>query len=207
MTNRDPDVREERVVQGVRFAIDQALKHQVHTSIPGIVQSYDAATARARVRPAVDLLLRNGASMPRAVLLDVPVLIYGGGGLFVHAPLAQGDTVQLLFSERDIAAFKQTLEAGPPPSDEIMPETGAVAFAGFLPSGAVPQAGLSIQTADGVTRVTVEDGQVTIHAASIVLQGDVAISGGSLTHGGADVGSTHTHGGVTGGTGRTGGPG
>ena len=58
-SNRDPDARYETLPQGVEFFGDQLLK-RVHTSLPGIVVSYNAATRRARVQPAVDLLLTNG---------------------------------------------------------------------------------------------------------------------------------------------------
>jgi phage baseplate assembly protein V len=49
----------------------------------------------------------------------------------------------------------------------------------------------------GATELAMQDGQATLKAANISLEGNVTITGGSLTHNGTNVGSTHTHGGVT----------
>ena len=124
-----------------------------------------------------------------------------------HVPLLAGDTVMLAFSERDISRFKQTLQAGPPLTDEVMPDTGAVAFPVRFAAPATVRDGMAIQTYDGETFLSVSEGRVTVHAATIVLEGDVVISGGVLTDDGADVGSSHTHGGVSSGPSRTGTPG
>ena len=42
MSNRDSDARYEHLQQGVPFFGDELLK-RVHTSLPGVVVSYDAA--------------------------------------------------------------------------------------------------------------------------------------------------------------------
>ena len=171
MSNRDRDTRGETLVQSVRFAISQALKHQVRTALPGIVQSYSPATGRAVVQPALDYLLTSGDSIARAVLVDVPVMQPSGGGFVAHFPLVVGDVVWLMFSERDLAAFKQSLRRGPPPSGDIMPLSGAVAYPGWGQSVTPPVAGgVSIQTLDGGTAIELRDGQVTIRASSIRLE-------------------------------------
>ena len=129
--NRDSDSRYENLSQGVPFFGSQLLK-RVHTSLPGIVQSYDAATRRARVQPAVDLLLTDGTSAQKPIILDVPVLWPTGGGYTLSLPLDAGDAVMLLFAERDIQRFKETLAVGPPLSADVMQIQHAVAIAGFL---------------------------------------------------------------------------
>ena len=75
------------------------------------------------------------ASLPKAVILDVPVLFMAGGGFSVLVPFVPGDAVMLLFSERDIARFKATLETGPPLSEDIMEIQHAVAALAFVPPG------------------------------------------------------------------------
>ncbi|WP_052700073.1 hypothetical protein [Methylocucumis oryzae] len=50
------------------------------------------------------------------------------------------------------------------------------------------------------------DNVLKLNAATIELHGDVAISGGELTHEGKNVGATHTHSGVDTGAGNTGEP-
>ena len=189
MSNRDPDDRYEVVQQGIPFFGGELLK-QVHTSLPGVVVAYDAATRRARVQPAVDLMLSPpddptadfGAliPMPKPIILDVPVIFPAGGGYTVHFPLVKDDPVMLLFAERDIAAFKLTLEAGPPISDDVMEIQHAVCIPGFvfpnegdvmippptIPPGAFPDwmYGVTIQTNDGLTYVHLAAEPNEIHA-------------------------------------------
>ena len=160
MSNRDPDAREETLNQGIPFFGDQLLK-RVHTCLPGIVQSYNAATRRARVQPAVDLLFTDGTSMEKPVILDVPVLFFTGNGFTAHTALTAGDAVQLLFSERDIARFKETLETGPPLSADIMEIQHAVALPGFVPPGVMLSGdGMIFQSNDGMTFLHINNGTV-----------------------------------------------
>ena len=189
MSNRDPDSRYEVVQQGIPFYGAQLLK-RVHTSLPGVVVEYDAATRRARVQPAVDLLLSPpdnptadfGAliPMPKPIILDVPVIFPAGGGYTVHFPLVKDDPVMLLFAERDIATFKETLETGPPLTDDVMEIQHAVCIPGFvlpnegdvmipppvIPPGAFPDFtyGATIQTNDGLTFVHLAAEPNEIHA-------------------------------------------
>ena len=190
MSNRDSDARYEHVQQGVPFFGSELLKHQVHTSLPGVVVSYDATTRRARVQPAVDHLVSPEGNpnaefgdlepMPNPIILDVPVIFPAGGGYTVHFPLLPDDPVLLLFSERDIAAFKQTLRSGPPASDDVMEIQHAVCIPGFvfpnegdvmipppdIPPGTFPDwlYGVTIQTNDGLTYVHLAAEPREIHA-------------------------------------------
>ena len=60
--------------------------------------------------------------------------------------------------------------------------------------------GLTLQSNDGATFISVESGEVRITAANVTVTGDIGVSG---TVDGVDVGS-HTHGGVTSGGDSTG---
>ena len=155
-SNRDPDARYETMAQGIPFFGDQLLK-RVHTCLPGIVIEYDYETRRARVQPAVNLLLTDGTTIEKPIILDVPVIYHTGGGYTVHFPLIPDDPVMLLFSERDIATFKETLTIGPPLSADIMEIQHALCVPGFVfkdimlahPDMVEPGKGFIIQTNDG----------------------------------------------------------
>ena len=209
MSNRDPDARYESPTQAIPFWGEQLLKHGVRTALPGVVVSYDTATNRARVQPAVDLLLTDGQSQTRAIILDVPVLFQSTSRYISHVALEANDPVWLMFSQRSLTAFKRTLTQGPPDTDAIMSETDAVAFPGFVPMNAVPRDGYSIQTTDGSTYIELTEGNVTVMADSStyieVTNGNVTIMAGTVTINGVDF-STHTHSGVQSGSGNTGGP-
>ena len=224
MSNRDADARYEVVQQGIPFYGAQLLK-RVHTSLPGVVVAYDAAARRARVQPAVDLLLSPpdnptadfGAliPLPKPVILDVPVIHLSGGGYTVHVPLAAGDPVMLLFAERDIAAFKLTLETGPPISDDVMEIQHAVCIPGFVPlTVTLAGDGLVIQANDGLPYVHLRNDPATVDvrldaathavltpaaidltAATVTVSGMLQVNGDIGVTGtvdGVDV-STHTH--------------
>lgn len=81
-------------------ACQQQLAERIHTSLPGIVQSYNATVQTAVVQLAVQL---RGATVP--ALADVPVVWPGGSSNFVHMDLAANDTVMVLFSEEDFGPW------------------------------------------------------------------------------------------------------
>lgn len=210
MSNRDPDSRYETLPQGIPFFGRQLLK-QVHTSLPGIVRAYNATTRRARVQPAIDLLMTDGTSLPKPVILDVPVQFPSGGGYTLHFPLAVGDPVVLMFMERDIARFKETLETGPPLSADIMEIQHAVAYPGFVPPNmSVASTGVVLQSNDGTTYVSVEGGTVDVTVDGGVTNihmeaGTIDIVSNEVTIQGINF-DTHTHGGVMPGGSSTGEP-
>ena len=124
--------------------LERELVNKYHTAMPGIVAEYDPATKRARVNPAMAMVLeplpnpspatsngRGPRTIDRALILDVPVLHPSGGGYVVHLPIAAGDPVMLLFSERGITAFKQTYTRAVPDMGSLMSERDAVAIPGF----------------------------------------------------------------------------
>lgn len=66
------------------------------------------------------------------------------------------------------------------------------------------QGNLAVSTSG--TAAISSQGDMTLAAPNIALQGNVAASGGALTHQGVNVGSSHTHGGVAAGAAHTTGP-
>ena len=161
ISNRDPDANYKSMPQSVPWYVGEALKHQVRTSLPGVVVEYDAETMRARIQPATDLLMVDGSSLPRAPILEVPVLHPSGSEYIFHVPLMPDDPVMLLFSARSLANFKETLEQGPLLYDNIMAEEDCVCIPypplELVPvmltptGGAMPVIGATIQTHDGIT--------------------------------------------------------
>ena len=183
MSNRNPLASYSEPAQALPFAMEQRLL-DVHTSLPGIVDHYDPATRRAKVVPALDLLLRDEQGTvtrrQRAMLTDVPVLHPAGGGYVVHVPLRRGDAVLLLFSERGIDRFKATFQRDAPDMGPIHAEKDAVAVPGFgalelTPAGTT---GLTVQSEDGEEYVRLQDGTITVRSAgTITLDGDVRVTG------------------------------
>lgn len=93
----------------------------LHTALPGTVESFDAATQCADVRPA--LTRRVPGEDPSAdadvfeqlpVLPCVPVLYPGSSSLGIRWPLAKGDRGLLIFCEADIGRWQQDGQDGNP---------------------------------------------------------------------------------------------
>ena len=59
-------------------------------ALPGLVETYDSASKRAVIIPAIDTLLPDDASMPKPPVANIPVLHPSGGGYVAHFPLRRG---------------------------------------------------------------------------------------------------------------------
>ena len=201
-------------------------KTSLHTAMPGLIDSYDAATRRARVRPALRLVMagempgEDGEAVERALAVNVPVMWMAGGGYSALLPLDPGDRGMLLFSERGMTEFKTTGALSTPDKSRYFSESDAV----FMPCDfgievATPasETAAAIQTLDGVRSVLVDTDRVelrcggtrvTATSSGIELNcsGTVAIESGGLTHNGKNVGATHMHSGVLPGGATTGPP-
>lgn len=95
----------------IRRAIESRLA-DLQVSMPGIVQSYDAATQRATVQPAlrrpiydVDDTLTSEDIPP---IQNVPVLWPRSANLSMHSNLTQGDSVLLVFQTLSPAEWRST---------------------------------------------------------------------------------------------------
>lgn len=175
MSNRDPDASFERLDQLLRFGFWQPAK-QLYTALPGVVKTFDAATRRARVQPAISHRMTDGTILARPELSNVPVVTPSGGGFHLHIPLRAGDPVLLVFSMRSIKEWKRKLAVTAPGSDAIMQLSDAIAIPGFGSAGEMTLGaadGLTLQSEDGETFLSVRDGEISLRAGgqSLVIDG------------------------------------
>lgn len=186
MSNIDRDVDFSDLTTALRFVLDQDRK-KIHTAMPGIVESYDPASRRAQVRPALRMALTDGGAQARAALVNVPVSFPAGGGYTMTFPLAAGDNVLLVFSMRGLREWRRTFAAATPGDGNILDGADAVAVAGFGPLAITPATvtGAALQTTDGRQSVRVENDRVEVRAdgaVTIAATGAVTIeAGGTLT--------------------------
>lgn len=80
----------------------------MYTALPGTIVSYDHKSCRAVVKPAVPKRLADGSSLAPPEIHDVPVSwpVTMSGSCFMTAPMAAGDSVLLVFSQRSIEHWK-----------------------------------------------------------------------------------------------------
>ena len=166
----------------------QVLGDSVNTNLrvamPGIIDSWDAATQTATVQLALREKLRNAGAekdIDIPLLVDVPVIMPKAGGYLLAFTPAAGDEVLVIFGDMCIDAWWQS--GGIQNQDEMRRHDLSDGFAVFgcwsQPNKPVlPTQGVRLQTEDGTTNITLTGGSVAINAAEIALNGHVTVSDG-----------------------------
>jgi hypothetical protein len=150
-------------------AIDTRLL-ELHTALPGRIESYDGSTQKANIKPLVKQAYtdeedtRRVASIP--VIPSVPVLFPGGGGYRVTFPVAAGDFCLLVVSESSMDRWLSGSGGEVDPEiDQHHALQDAVAIVGIKPFGApwssAPTDEATIGKDDGV-QIHMESGTITI---------------------------------------------
>lgn len=193
----------------------------LHTAIPGVVVSFNAAKQTATVQPSIKrvFVIKNPgqnavvSQVNLPLCLDVPIQFPGGGGFFLTFPVAAGDECLLQFSERAIDFWYQNGGQQLPSDYRLHGLSDAIATVGLnsqphvIPS--FNSAACELRTRDGNTFVRIEAGQITIKG-NLVLQGNLTQTGnqtisGDIVASGTSL-HTHKHGGVQAGGSQTGVP-
>ena len=163
----------------LEFVLEQWSRAALHTAMPGIIDSYDPETRRARVRPALRLVMsgeepgQDGAAIERALIVDVPVMWPAGSIYTTLFPLDPGDRGMLVFSERGMTEFLLTGDLAMPDKDRFFDESDGVFFpSDFGHPRATPASltGAVIQTHDGRRSVRVEADSVELHCGNSYVQ-------------------------------------
>jgi hypothetical protein len=142
-----------------RIAAIEALV-DVHTTMPGIVKSFDPKTQSAKVQPAIMRLWRDGGWKALPECVDCPVQFPRWGNFIITGPVAVGDEGALHFSERSIDNW--WARGGVQEQCEMrMHDLSDGFFApGYSSKGRVPANistdGLEIRTLDGSTLFRLE---------------------------------------------------
>lgn len=93
----DPRTTLEKVIQ---TAIDTSLK-ELHTSLPGVVQSFDPVEQTADIQPTIQRK-QGGQLVDLPLLVGVPVRFPKVADFCITLPLKEGDEVSVIFAERSI---------------------------------------------------------------------------------------------------------
>lgn len=95
----------------------QAEINEIHTAIPGKIESYDPATKKANVKPLIKKWFADGSFMPLPVIVDVPVIFPGSSDFVLSFPLKAGDGVLIIFSERSMEYWLSNAMTDSEPGD------------------------------------------------------------------------------------------
>lgn len=157
----------------IKKAIDQTLTN-VHTSMPGVIESYDSVTGLASVKPSLKRKYAgetNSTEYP--VVSGVPVIFPRVANAFLRLPVAKGDNVLLVFAERSLDKW---IEKGGTVAPEDPAKFGlndAVAIPGLYPKTdplSPNGADTSLEIAVGSSWIEIKtDGSIHITAPKAVI--------------------------------------
>ncbi len=150
----------------LRLAIRQA-QGDLHVSLPGRIESYDASEQKADIKPLLmrPLVAADGTELDPEILpklMDVPIIFprggAGTGSFFLSWPLEPGDLVHLIFVEKSIDQWLgKDGEDTAPLVFRMHDLSDAVAYPGLYPRRR------SIADAHVANMVLGEDGGSQIH--------------------------------------------
>ena len=109
-------------------SLRQEILSSLHVAMPGIILSYDAASATAEVQPALRRRTSSGDLVTAPVLSGVPVFLPSAD----FTPSA-GDHCLLLFCDFCIDGWFDTGQPVLPPSPRMHDLSDAFAIVGFRP--------------------------------------------------------------------------
>ena len=166
--NRDPEKDYSNMTDALKFVFDQMLK-TVYVSIPGIIDSYNPATKRAVVHPAIRIEKTDGTTLVHESIVNVPVVWPSGGGFTLISPLPQGEPVEILFSQRGITKFKEIF-ADCDPGIGLFDKEDAYIIPGFGALYITPatEIGISLQSEDGAEYIYIEPAKMSIKSTALV---------------------------------------
>ena len=205
MSNINREIDFGNLTTALDFVFSQAFK-DVHTCLPGIVESYTGTTRRAKIIPAIQLLLTDESKVTRSPIVDVPVVFPSGGGFTLLFPLKKDDSVLLVFSQRGLTDFKKSFKEASPEPMRILSEIDAIAIPGFgaLSVTLATTTGAALQKENADTYIKIESNSIELKATN------VTVTSTNFKHNTTNVGDTHTHTYTTpqhaAGSGNTGGP-
>ena len=180
-----------------------AARMDMHTSMPGIIQSFDPVRMTCSVQPAIRGAIVAPSGRAEAVdlplLVDCPVVFPGGGGYILTYPLQPGDEALIIIAERCIDAWWQSGGVQAAAEYRLQDLSDGFVIPGprsqpHVITGGVGMTGAELRTDTGTTLLRlkgdsieiVAPGGITMTTPTLTVTGDV-ISGGI-----SYLGHTHT---------------
>jgi hypothetical protein len=181
-----------QLVDTINIAIAEALAN-MHTCTIAKITSVNHSTIGCK--PVVNRFV-NGQSIELPEFKEVPIIIMQGGGSYLHFPVAVGDYVILLFTERCFDGWWNNQDFTAPLEYRMHDYSDGVAICGInngsgqiaIPS-VIQQTGVANYDGDHT-----HQGNMT-RVGNLNITGNINITGGDITIDGIPF-KTHRHGGV-----------
>lgn len=214
MVNQAPSVRpaDESSLAGVLKTAIRKEMQSFDGMMPVEVVSYDRAKNRAVVKHLIQMQGSDGEKVSRAQVASVRVHQPGNAAFSMSLPIKPGDKGWLLAADRDISIFQQGLKEDAPNTDRMHSFQDGLFMPDAMTMGDVQPAdsdAVVIGTLDGSARISMLGDTITLTVGGVsmaISAAGIAITGGTVTHNGKNIGSAHVHTGVVPGGGNTGAP-
>tara|TARA_R110000744_G_scaffold20470_1_gene53728 strand:- start:2966 stop:3682 length:717 start_codon:yes stop_codon:yes gene_type:complete len=167
------------LASNIKQGIESRLK-ELHTSIPGIIETFDAEKQLATIQPAIKriFITRDGekeiltpSDLP--LLINVPIIFPRGGGFSLTFPVKKGDECLISFCERSIDNWHNTGKIQIPGARRFHSLSDATAFVGLsslvnkIPN--YDDTNTQLKSDDGKVEITLlDDGTISIKAETKV---------------------------------------
>lgn len=154
--------------------VRRSTRESIYCALPASIVAYSPATQRADVKPQLKHTVRDALENKELVedlpiLCDVPIMFQRFGGFMLTMPVAVGDTVLLVFTDRSIDKWKTNGGNVDPIDLRAHDISDAVAIPGLYPGPAALPATLTTGLALGKAGDTTL--QIHIDGTSINLGG------------------------------------
>jgi len=209
---------------------------KLQTASPGIIESFDRDAMTCSVQPAIKGQIRDETGAVQDVdlpmLVDCPVQFPSGGGCTLTFPVKKGDECLVVFSSRCIDSWWQSGGVQAQADLRMHDMSDGFALLGFRSQprviGNISSTAAQLRTDDGAAFVEVDSsthainattsgaatvsaqGNITMSAPLVTINGDVKVNGRVDTTGDVKAGTislmTHRTSGVTAGGGTSGVP-
>lgn len=155
----------------IRFAFSKLIQN-VNGMLPAQVINYDRETNRVQVQLLISLLTTDGGSVSRAQIASLPVLLLGGGGIFLSFPITTGDLGWVIANDRDISNFLKTYAQAVPNTNRISKFSDGLfipdIMRGYTLADTAEGAGV-LQNLDGTVSIALSNTTVTITAPNVTV--------------------------------------
>ena len=169
----------------IKQAFRVLLAEELHTCMPGKIESYDSSTRKALVKPQLKKKYIDDTEIELDPIDGVPVIFLGAGDSGLRLPENQviGQTCLLIFSERSLDNWLLNGEVGAPGTNSKFDLTDAIAIIGLNSFNDTDAGGNDLVIFYGNNKITLKEEN-----------GDIEINGGNKitikSNGDIEIGST-----------------
>ena len=174
----------------IRGGIFEYLK-DVHTALPGVIESFDAGEQLAKVRPAIKRVFKTSdgeavTTTPQELplLINVPVIFPAGNGWHLTFPVTKGDECLIIFCERSIEGWRNDGGVVEPSAKRFHALNDAVAIMGLhsKPQKISDYSESAIELRTTGNKISIAEGLTTLKG-NVKIEGNVEINGNTTQQG------------------------